>query len=89
MADRFTVNRDDPADFMKMTANLDHVDDVLTGMCAAAAYGKRYTGMIKPVYYQYIPDETDSTGRIPGKLYVHALTSRVKTVPAGMYSGYS
>ena len=88
-ADRFAVDRANPADFMKMTADLDHVDDVLTGMCLAAAYGKEYTGMIKPVYYQYIPDKTDSSGQIPVRLCVHALTSRVKTTPAGMYSGYS
>lgn len=89
MADKFTVSRGDPADFMKMTTNLDHVDDVLTGMCAAAAYGKKYTGMIKPIYYQYIPNETDPAGRIPVRLCVHALTSRVKTMPSGMYSGWS
>ena len=45
--------------------------------------------MIKPVYYQYIPDKTDPSGQIPVRLCVHALTSRVKTTPAGMYSGYS
>lgn len=89
MANKFIVDRGDPADFMKMTVNLDHVDDVLTGMCIAAAYGKDYTGMIKPVYYQFIPDVTTPDGRVPVRLCVHALTARVKTTPAGMYSGYS
>ena len=65
---------------------VDHIDDVLFGLCLLKTYGTEYVNKIIPLKYNFIPGSEINENEISNK----CISSRVKTIPPNVeYSGYS
>ena len=78
--------------FGKPTEGLDHVDDVLLGMCLALT-DKKYFKRLRILRYVYCPFSYDETktffGHDPGSDLTRTLGVRLKTSPPQTLSGWS
>lgn len=65
---------------------VDHVDDVIFGLCISEAFGAETKDILKCLKYNFIPSEHVDVGAFDGK----CISNRVKTLPPDVIcSGYS